>query len=85
MTHYNFVLSDPKELCNRIFVTCYMGTENSSEETRKRAEDLAKDIGNYFIVAASFFKGSSKNSRLKMIGVTLDFSFILGRTYKSIG
>ena len=25
---------DAKELCNRIFVTCYMGSENSSEDTR---------------------------------------------------
>lgn len=39
--------NDPKEFCNRIFHTCYMGTENSSAETRKRAKDLARDIGAY--------------------------------------
>jgi hypothetical protein len=36
---------DPKEFCGRIFHTCYMGTENSSIETRKRAKDLADAIG----------------------------------------
>lgn len=38
---------DPKELCGRLFVTCYMGTENSSVETRKRAADLASQIGSF--------------------------------------
>lgn len=38
-----------KELCGRLFVTCYMGTENSSKETRKRAERLAVQIGSYHI------------------------------------
>ena len=36
---------DPREFANRIFHTCYMGTENSSPETRKRAKDLANAIG----------------------------------------
>lgn len=36
---------DAKEFCGRIFHTCYMGTENSSIETRKRAKDLADAIG----------------------------------------
>ncbi|XP_045492583.1 glutamine-dependent NAD(+) synthetase [Colias croceus] len=38
---------DPKELCNRILVTCYMATENSSEETRQRAKQLSIEIGSY--------------------------------------
>ena len=41
----DYVPCEPKELCGRIFVTCYMGTENSSTETRQRAANLAKDIG----------------------------------------
>ena len=45
----NYVPSDPKELCGRIFVTCYMGTENSSNETNQRAANLAKDIGSYHL------------------------------------
>ncbi|XP_062515424.1 glutamine-dependent NAD(+) synthetase-like isoform X2 [Corticium candelabrum] len=44
-----YVPADPKELCNRIFVTCYMGTENSSAETRSRAGNLAKEIGSYHL------------------------------------
>uniref|UniRef100_A0A668V5C2 Glutamine-dependent NAD(+) synthetase n=1 Tax=Oreochromis aureus TaxID=47969 RepID=A0A668V5C2_OREAU len=36
---------DPKELCARVFTTCYMASENSSEDTRNRARDLANQIG----------------------------------------
>ncbi len=43
----DFVPSSSKELCHQIFVTCYMGSTNSSEETRLRAETLAKQIGSY--------------------------------------
>eukprot|EP00112_Aurelia_sp_Birch-Aquarium-sp1_P015458 Seg3424.3 transcript_id=Seg3424.3/GoldUCD/mRNA.D3Y31 product="Glutamine-dependent NAD" protein_id=Seg3424.3/GoldUCD/D3Y31 len=45
----SYVPVDPKELCGRIFVTCYMGTENSSQETKERAANLAKDIGSYHL------------------------------------
>ena len=41
--------SDPKELANRIFVTVYMGTKNSSMETRNRAALLAKQIGSHHL------------------------------------
>ena len=44
-----YIPTDPKELCNRIFVTCYMGTENSSAQTRERAKALASDIGSYHL------------------------------------
>ena len=40
-----YLPTDPKEFCNRIFHTCYMGTENSSAETRLRAKQLAEAIG----------------------------------------
>lgn len=43
----SYIPKDPKELASRVFVTCYMGTENSSEETRKRASDLAEEIGSH--------------------------------------
>ena len=39
----------PQDLCGRIFATCFMGSENSSVETRKRAKDLAHDIGSYHV------------------------------------
>ncbi|KAM0749771.1 glutamine-dependent NAD synthetase with GAT domain-containing protein [Meredithblackwellia eburnea MCA 4105] len=44
-----YVPVDPREYCGRIFHTCYMGTENSSIETRKRAKDLADAIGSYHV------------------------------------
>ncbi|KAI6013939.1 hypothetical protein BKA83DRAFT_682556 [Pisolithus microcarpus] len=44
-----YIPSDPREFCSRIFHTCYMGTENSSVETRKRAKDLALAIGSYHV------------------------------------
>ena len=40
-----YIPSDPRDFANKIFHTCYMGTENSSVETRKRAKDLANAIG----------------------------------------
>lgn len=41
----NYVPTDARELCGRIMHTCYMGTENSSAETRGRAKELAEAIG----------------------------------------
>lgn len=43
----SYIPSDPREFCNRIFHTCYMGTENSSVETRRRAKQLAEAIGRF--------------------------------------
>ncbi|XP_058064465.1 glutamine-dependent NAD(+) synthetase [Anopheles bellator] len=51
------VLADPEydagggaaELCNRLLFTCYMGTENSSRETRARAASLAGQIHCYHL------------------------------------
>ncbi|KAI0072649.1 glutamine-dependent NAD(+) synthetase with GAT domain-containing protein [Panus rudis PR-1116 ss-1] len=42
-----YVPLDPREFANRVFHTCYMGTENSSMETRARAKELAEAIGSY--------------------------------------
>uniref|UniRef100_A0A8C1THG7 Glutamine-dependent NAD(+) synthetase n=1 Tax=Cyprinus carpio TaxID=7962 RepID=A0A8C1THG7_CYPCA len=36
---------DPRELCGRLFTTCYMASENSSVDTRNRAKDLAAQMG----------------------------------------
>lgn len=41
----SYVPTDAREFCNRIFHTCYMGTENSSIDTRRRAKELAEAIG----------------------------------------
>lgn len=40
---------EPTELCGRIFTTCYMASENSSQDTCNRAKELAKQIGSYHI------------------------------------
>jgi hypothetical protein len=45
----SYIPSDPREFASRIFHTCYMGTENSSDETRQRAKDLADAIGRYVL------------------------------------
>lgn len=44
-----FTPKNAKELANRIFFTCYMGTTNSSQETRDRAAKLADQIGSYHL------------------------------------
>ncbi|KAF8075012.1 hypothetical protein FPV67DRAFT_1559616 [Lyophyllum atratum] len=44
-----YIPSDPREFASRIFHTCYMGTENSSVETRKRAKQLSEAIGSYHV------------------------------------
>ena len=40
---------EPQELCNRILHTCFMGTTNSSQDTRTRAKELAHEIGAYHV------------------------------------
>ncbi|XP_051214236.1 glutamine-dependent NAD(+) synthetase [Lolium perenne] len=39
--------TDSRELAKRLFYTVYMGTENSSEDTRSRAKRLAEEIGSF--------------------------------------
>ena len=35
----------PTKMANALFSTVYLGTDNSSEDTRKRAKDLAEEVG----------------------------------------
>ncbi|XP_037086411.1 glutamine-dependent NAD(+) synthetase-like [Pollicipes pollicipes] len=44
--------TEPRELCGRLFTTCYMGSENSSAETRARAAQLAAEVGSYHLSIA---------------------------------
>ena len=44
-----WIPATPQELTYRIFCTTYMGSENSSSDTRKRAKDLAQAIGAFHI------------------------------------
>ena len=41
--------TDPKDVVHKIFHTCFMGTTNSSKETRERARQLSEDIGSYHL------------------------------------
>nr|XP_040563428.1 glutamine-dependent NAD(+) synthetase-like isoform X2 [Lepeophtheirus salmonis] len=43
----DYVPIEPKELCSRIFVTCFMGSESAPEENKSRAKKLAQQIGSY--------------------------------------
>ncbi|KAL8731372.1 MAG: hypothetical protein Q9166_003464 [cf. Caloplaca sp. 2 TL-2023] len=45
----NWVPANPQEFTSRVFCTTYMGSKNSSSDTRKRAKDLARDIGAYHV------------------------------------
>lgn len=42
-----WVPNSPEEIANKMFHTCYMGTSNSSNETKSRAKALADRIGAY--------------------------------------
>ena len=45
----DYLPTNATDFANRIFHTCYMGTENSSKETRTRAKTLADQIGAYHL------------------------------------
>ncbi|ODQ77256.1 hypothetical protein BABINDRAFT_163755 [Babjeviella inositovora NRRL Y-12698] len=45
----DWIPTDPQDFASRIFHTCFMGTENSSTETRSRAKELAAVIGSYHV------------------------------------
>ncbi|XP_068832903.1 glutamine-dependent NAD(+) synthetase isoform X3 [Capricornis sumatraensis] len=45
----SYTPQDPQELCGRVLTTCYMASENSSQETCDRARELAQQIGSHHI------------------------------------
>lgn len=50
LTHLStFIPKSPQEVAQKLFYTSFMGTENSSVETRTRAKTLAEKIGSYHI------------------------------------
>ncbi|MCG9132666.1 NAD(+) synthase, partial [Candidatus Poribacteria bacterium] len=74
------VLADPSVLANRLLYTCYIGTENSSRDTRKRAKQLAEQIGAYHLdinmdglvnaLQSLFTRITQKKPRFKVEGGT---------------
>ncbi|CCD23855.1 glutamine-dependent NAD(+) synthetase NDAI_0C01950 [Naumovozyma dairenensis CBS 421] len=45
----DWIPTDPQELASKFFHTCFMGTENSSIETRTRSKELSRHIGSYHV------------------------------------
>lgn len=45
----DWIPENPQEIANKMFHTCFMGTENSSVETRSRSKQLAEKIGSYHV------------------------------------
>ncbi|KAM8971773.1 glutamine-dependent NAD(+) synthetase isoform X1 [Sarcophilus harrisii] len=43
------VPQDPQKLCGQLLTTCYMASQNSSQDTYNRAQELAEQIGSYHI------------------------------------
>ncbi|KAI8811247.1 glutamine-dependent NAD synthetase with GAT domain-containing protein [Cladochytrium replicatum] len=66
-----YIPTEPEELCNRLFHTCYMGTTNSSKDTRDRAKELAQRIGSYHV---------DLNMDTAVSAVMGIFTFVTGKT-----
>ena len=74
------VFTDPRVLANRLLYTCYIGTENSSRDTQKRAKQLAEQIGAYHLdinmdglvnaLQTLFTRITQKTPRFKVAGGT---------------
>lgn len=45
----DWIPKNPQDIASKIFHTCFMGTENSSNETRTRSKLLAECIGSYHV------------------------------------
>ncbi|KAM7020205.1 glutamine-dependent NAD(+) synthetase [Passerculus sandwichensis] len=68
-----YIPEDPREFCKRVLTTCYMASENSSQDTCNRAKLLAEQIGSYHI---------SLNIDAAVTVVVKIFSVVTGRTPK---
>lgn len=65
----DFIPDNPRDICSKLLHSCYMGTENNSEETKKRANILAKSIG-------------SNHAEIKIDGVTKELTKIFNETFE---
>ncbi|XP_061886174.1 glutamine-dependent NAD(+) synthetase isoform X2 [Entelurus aequoreus] len=66
----SYVPQQPRELCGRIFTTCYMASENSSQDTCGRAKELANQIGSTHM---------NINIDMAVQGILGIFSIVTGR------
>jgi len=61
--------TDAKDLANRLLYTCYMGTTNSSNDTRDRASKLAGEIGaSHHTAAIDTVVEALKNMFVMLVG-----------------
>lgn len=67
---FSYRPEDPRELCKHLFTTCYMASENSSEDTRGRAKELAMQIGSNHV---------NINIDMAVKGLLGIFSMVTGR------
>lgn len=64
-----------QDFVSKIFFTCYMGSNNSSQETKNRAANLAKEIGaNHYDANISQLFDSFKNLAQNMFGFEPKFT-----------
>lgn len=49
VSDHGYVPKDPRDFCRRVLTTCYMASENSSQDTCRRAKELAEQIGSHHI------------------------------------
>jgi NAD+ synthase (glutamine-hydrolysing) len=76
----DYLPTDPQELASRLLHTCYMGTKNSSRATRRRAKQLAQQVGAYHLdinidgvvtaLIKLFAKTTGKTPQFKLNGGT---------------
>ncbi|XP_061740540.1 glutamine-dependent NAD(+) synthetase isoform X1 [Nerophis ophidion] len=66
----SYVPQQPRELCGRIFTTCYMASKNSSQDTCGRAKELANQIGSTHM---------NINIDMAVEGILGIFSIVTGR------
>ncbi|KAJ2077740.1 glutamine-dependent NAD(+) synthetase [Coemansia sp. RSA 988] len=68
-----YIPQSPQELAGLLFHTCFMGTQNSSRETRSRAKKLAEAIGSYHI---------DLDMDSVVLAIVSLFTFVMGATPK---
>lgn len=80
-----YVPKDARDFANRIFHTTYMGTKNSSKETRDRAKRLANEIGAYHLdISIDSVVGSLLALFTTITGKTPKFSVYGGTTTENL-
>lgn len=67
----DFSPKSPEEIVSALLTSCYMGTVNSSDETRSRAKRLAEKLGSFHYDSSI---DDAVNAYMSMIKSTLNFT-----------